>query len=926
MSHKTRMRALAPVLACLVLAALAPGASAATKFRPRVGGAMGLYPTVNSSGRFGAADIATGALTPVTYHGGSVMAGGVHVHTIFWAPAGYAFQGAPAGAPADYIGMVEQFFTDAAHDSGTLTNTFSVLPQFAQGTVGGTVTPGAYSIAYNKSSASDAIIDTHPYPAVADQCASPNNVATCITDAQVQAEVDRVVTSVGGNRGLHDLWYVFLPPNVDECILPGVCGTNAFGGYHSVSDLGGGPTIYALTIDPLIEAVIHQGADPEGYPDAETTIDIAAHETVEAMTDPEGVGWMDPNGFEVADKCEFGPQEGTPIGFAGPDNSPYNQVINGNKYLLQTMWSNNDNGCVQTTSSTSNPLPLPQVNLTQYGRVVSGNIGSAHAVSVHVSLIRAAEDGSSVTVASNSTISSASDGSWSLTLQHPVGDDRDEIDIDYGGAGAPQNDIILTGNGGDPYNEAGWTGWTALDQGSNLTNAGGSSLSLAPCFQTGVLTATLNGAPIMGPHGEIPTDFCSTQTDVATIPTPATGASSVVTASTNDNRAFGPPNLPTPPNPKGALVKLTVPVGEPDAVSPFISPLPFTASGLASCAADVELKQVSCDGLVPGETYTLTAGSLRARGAADGTGTLTASMPIRRGQSVSLSNGARTLTTLHVANLRVDIANSQTVLSGGSCQPDQYMEGPLTTPPTNSSAGAATAFAGGAALTGEICPANGSAAGFGTDDLTQTDEASGGSTTTEVPAVQDTSPINAEIVYGGFTAVATSGLPGPDNSVIPTDSTSKISLAIVKASGGAVVFRAGNVDTPNGVKVKALKPGTYRAAWTLTDANGDRRLVVTRFVEEAAQGSSPSPKPKVSCKLVNNKIKCTVTFPKARDVSGTVRMKLVRDGQVAALGHGRISHSQATITLRELHQVTRGSWTLTVVLGGTSTRMGVRVS
>jgi Winged helix-turn helix len=107
-----------------------------------------------------------------------------------------------------------------------------------------------------------------------------------------------------------------------------------------------------------------------------------------------------------------------------------------------------------------------------------------------------------------------------------------------------------------------------------------------------------------------------------------------------------------------------------------------------------------------------------------------------------------------------------------------------------------------------------------------------------VPAVQDTSPINAEIVYGGFTAVATSGLPGPDNSVIPTDSTSRISLAIGKASGGRSVFTAANVDTPNGVKVRALTPGTYKALWTLSDANGDRRFVVKRMSTRAEHQST----------------------------------------------------------------------------------------
>jgi hypothetical protein len=35
-----------------------------------------------------------------------------------------------------------------------------------------------------------------------------------------------------------------------------------------------------------------------------------------------------------------------------------------------------------------------------------------------------------------------------------------------------------------------------------------------------------------------------------------------------------------------------------------------------------------------------------------------------------------------------------------------------------------------------------------------------------------------------------------------------------------------------GVRVSGLKPGTYTATWTLTDANGDTRTVVTQFIEE----------------------------------------------------------------------------------------------
>jgi hypothetical protein len=107
---------------------------------------------------------------------------------------------------------------------------FTVLPQFRQGSTDGTPSAsGQYTINYN--SATDSINDTQPYPS-SGQCASPNNATgACLTDAQVQAEVDRLVQATSGRpRGLHNLWYVFLPPNVDECILPGVCGTNAFGG------------------------------------------------------------------------------------------------------------------------------------------------------------------------------------------------------------------------------------------------------------------------------------------------------------------------------------------------------------------------------------------------------------------------------------------------------------------------------------------------------------------------------------------------------------------------------------------------------------------------------------------------------------------------------------------------------------------------
>src|SRR5207253_2257361 len=226
-------------------------------------------------------------------------------------------------------------------------------------------------------------------------------------------------------------------------------------------------------------------------------------------------------------------------------------------------------------------LPLPQVDLTQFGQTVTGNIGTGTAgVNVVAALVRAGQP----VATSNQGITDNS-GNWSVTRPHPVGDDRDEIDVAYSGTGAPQNQTIFTGNGGNPFGEAGWTGWFDLDNGSAVTSTDqqfreftGPSLMMGPCFQTGVLRATIGGTAVTGTKGENgPTEFCGTETDVADMPLgSAPGPNDVVTSSSNDNRAFIDPNnglgtTGVDPNPVGGLVKLTVPVGETDAVGPFPS-------------------------------------------------------------------------------------------------------------------------------------------------------------------------------------------------------------------------------------------------------------------------------------------------------------------------------------------------------------------
>lgn len=788
---------------------LASTASASKTFRPRIGHALGIVPPA------GRQELALGTSIPVVYHGGSVMRN-VTVHTIFWAPSGFAFDGPPSPSSTGYEPLIQRFLTDAAHDSGGPGNVFSVLPQFGDG--GGR---GTYSAHY--SAAADSINDANPYPAAGNQCASPAGVRTCITDLQLEQEVDRVIQAhAPGARGLGNVWMVYLPPDVDTCISAGSCGTNAFGGYHASFDLGHGTTIYANVPDPLIETTIGPGADPQGNPDAETAADVTAHEFVEAVTDPIGDGWMDPNGLEVGDKCENGPGRGAPLGFA-PNGSPYNQLINGNQYLVQTMWSNAESGCVQRSSSSTSALPLAQVRLTQFSSYVSGKLPvRRRGVEVLVSLVRA-----SVEVA-RATTRTRADGSWGPVAlrsptrrRHGVGDDRDELDVFYG-EGGPRDDVILTGDGGNPFLAAGWTGWFALDNGyAIISNRSGGAIALEPCGQTGVLGLAINGR-----HVHSPIEQCELEANASIIRTRALSAASVLGMSSNDNRAV------TPINPDGALVSLIVPMGEPNSDSALGNDqVPIAPSGFPACGANLYNGAVSCSGLVPEAVYSLTRArgrsTLRAR--ADDGGSLRTSgfrgaPQLTGGDVVRLRNASgRTLTMLHVARLRVNIDGNQTVIRSGRCEPGDYYGPPLTTPPASFQIG------DGPADSGTICPLTGQATGLSANSPEQIDDLGGGTTRLTIPKILDTAPSQDATIYGRFIALAGAGRPGAHGSTVP--SHARVSLRITTANGRRVVFRAANVNTPRGVAVRALPRGVYRATWIMIDANRDTRTVRTRFVE-----------------------------------------------------------------------------------------------
>jgi hypothetical protein len=799
------------LLALLAVVASAAAAGSPTGFPPRIRHAMGIVPPY---GRAAPPTNPNGI--PVAYHGGPVMRA-VTLHTVFWAPAGYRFDGSPGPGTLGYQPLIQQFLADGAHDSGSSANVFSLLNQYGDGA--GT---GKYAIHYDP--AVDSITDTNPYPAGSGQCPSPSGTATCVSDLQLQQELDKLIGRANPSaRGLSNVWFVFLPPDVDTCINLGSCATNAYAGYHSLFDLGHGATVYAAIPDPLLEFTPPPGADPQGNPEAEETINTVAHEALEAITDPVGTGWMDPNGMEAGDKCETGPQEGTPLGYAA-DGSPYNQLINGHEYLIQAMWSNARGGCVTASPAVASTPRLHTIYLHQFSSSVRGNIGPGSGGGRFPVTVVLGRGGRPVATAETRT---RPDGTWGpVTLRgpngrpHAVGDDRDQIEILYGASRtSPAPDFIQTGDGGNPFTEAGFTGWFDLDHGNAIISIGRQSAAfIGPCAQTGVLSLRV-GARLT----ESPVDLCQNSSDAAAVNLPYIGTGTKVTLTSSDNRGeylLGP---------DGALVSMTVALGEPNSV-PAVSDsqLPSPIGGFPTCTAFLRIQTVRCSGLVPGARYRLVRrGHALGRARAGITGAVTLpGVPVRGGDIVSLVNGAgRRLTSLHVARLRVGIVGNETVATSGTCQPGDYWGPPVARTPASSSVGQ------GIAGSGAVCPDSGHAKGLPTAVIAQTDDFSGGATETQVPLIESTAPVQDATLYGGFVASAQSGLPGPHGTVAATGVP--ISVTITAAGSDRPVFHAANVDTAGGVPVAALAPGAYVATWVLHDAAGDTRTVTTRFVDEA---------------------------------------------------------------------------------------------
>lgn len=285
----------------------------------------------------------------LTYHGGPVM----HTnrsYAIFWDPA--------SAFPAGFSTLMSRYLGDAAGDSGLSTNVYSVGTQYSD-----SAGRAGYGASFGAS-----LSDDDPYPPSG--CPVVSGFSTCVTDAQLQAEVDDFATANSLPRGLTSLYYVFLPAPVDLCLDVGTCFDNFFCAYHGYMDSAGAPTVYAALpyASDIAKCVPGQHPNSGVSSTGDDELNGLSHEANEAITDPLLNAWFDSNGGENADKCRnTGDDYGSPLG--GTPGSLFNQLIGSDGYFLQREWGNGAGACEQRNALPTAVFAPPPV--TTAGAVAS---------------------------------------------------------------------------------------------------------------------------------------------------------------------------------------------------------------------------------------------------------------------------------------------------------------------------------------------------------------------------------------------------------------------------------------------------------------------------------------------------------------------------------------------------------------------------
>ncbi len=356
-THNTRKQLL--VLALLVLLAMGSYAGAQTDSPLNVGEeghrAHILPPPSKMPG------LANAPSVPLLYNGGPVMSA-PSTYVIFWVPqSGKLQNGNPTSMSYDYQTIQDNLFElyqgHGIDNNNTqyYSNCFPSSSIYAGGTdfdcnsllKGSTYyinnTGGQTNGFGGLGMLKGVYTETSDYPASG--CNDPATPGNCITDAQIQAEIHRVMTLRGWTGGLNTMFLLFTSSGEGSCIPTSngpACAYTDYCAYHSYINVGGKAVIYGNEPYGDINVCQVPGTpSPNGDPAADTAATAASHELTEAITDPLLNAWYDSNGYEIGDKCAYN------YGTNTWDSGQANQMWYGFFFELQMEYDNHTGTCVQ---------------------------------------------------------------------------------------------------------------------------------------------------------------------------------------------------------------------------------------------------------------------------------------------------------------------------------------------------------------------------------------------------------------------------------------------------------------------------------------------------------------------------------------------------------------------------------------------------
>jgi hypothetical protein len=268
---------------------------------------------------------------PLLYHGGRVMQPFVTTYVLFWVPS-HLQNGAPTSMSSHYQGIqLSMLFDYPAHGIN------NILTQYSQN-IGGNIT-----YIQNKGAlGSHYYTDSSPFPASA--CTDAHTPGNCLTDAQIRAEVRKLLGFAGLSGGLNQMFLVYTPIGEGSCFdsTSRSCAYSQYCAYHSYFLNGTTPIIYSNEPygDPRF-CQIPNVPSPNNDAAADTAATAANHELNEAISDPQLNAWYTSQGNENGDLCAY------KYGSLTWDAGKANQMWNGRFYLLQTEYNNHTRSCVQ---------------------------------------------------------------------------------------------------------------------------------------------------------------------------------------------------------------------------------------------------------------------------------------------------------------------------------------------------------------------------------------------------------------------------------------------------------------------------------------------------------------------------------------------------------------------------------------------------